>query len=107
MLVDTIGRNQTEKGARIMPYSELTLKGFVQEFKSISEGPYQRKFCFVLGAGASKTSGIKSGEELVDIWDKELAIRNPKEHTAWKKAQGITEENKYNFYSRYYERRFE
>lgn len=90
-----------------MAYKELTLDGFVQEFKSVSEGPYQRKFCFVLGAGASKTSGIKTGEELVDIWDRELEVRNPVEHAAWKKSQKITEKNKYNFYSRYYERRFE
>ena len=90
-----------------MAYRKLSLKGFVQEFKSVSEGPYQRRFCFVLGAGASKTSGIKTGEELVDIWDKELEIRNPEEHETWKKEQGITEKNKYNFYSSYYERRFE
>ena len=85
----------------------LPLEDFVKEFKSTSHGYHQRKFCFVLGAGASKTSGIKTGEELVEIWDKELEVRNPVEHAAWKKEHGITEENKYNFYSRYYERRFE
>ena len=100
-------RNITEKEAGRMAYRELSLDGFVHEFKSVSEGPYQRKFCFVLGAGASKTSGIKTGEELVDIWDQELEVRNPAEHAVWKKAQGITEENRCNFYSRYYERRFE
>lgn len=46
-----------------MPYKNLSLDGFVQEFKSVSVGPYPRKFCFVLGAGASKTSGIKTGED--------------------------------------------
>ena len=90
-----------------MAYRELSLDGFVQEFKSVSQGPYPRKFCFVLGAGASTTSGIKSGEELVNIWDQELEIRNKAEHNAWKEAQKITEDNKYSFYSRYYERRFE
>lgn len=107
MLVDTIGRNLVERGARIMPYLELSLEGFVQEFKSVSQGNYQRKFCFILGAGASKTSGIKTGEELVELWDRELEKRNLDTHLAWRKEQGITEKNKASFYSLYYERRFE
>ena len=90
-----------------MAYKILSFEGFVQEFKSVSLGAYPRKFCFVLGSGASKTSGIKTGEELVDIWDKELEIRNSEDHLQWKKQNGITEENKYNFYSIFYERRFE
>ena len=90
-----------------MPYQNLSLDGFVQEFKSVSVGPYPRKFCFVLGAGASKTSGIKTGEELVSIWDKELEVRNSEEHLKWKRDKGITDENKCSFYSAFYERRFE
>lgn len=31
-----------------------------------------RRFCFVLGAGASKSSGIKTGVELIDEWRKKL-----------------------------------
>ena len=46
-----------------MSIEKLTLKGFVDEVKDVSEGPHSRRFCFVLGAGASKTSGIKSGQE--------------------------------------------
>lgn len=52
---------------------------FIQEFKQVSDGPHPSKFCFVLGAGASKSSGIKTG---------------------------ITEENKYSYYSQYYEKRY-
>ena len=51
-----------------MSYEEITLSGFMKEMKEVSSGPHSRKFCFVLGAGASKESGIKSGQELVDIW---------------------------------------
>lgn len=89
-----------------MGCEELSLSGFIKEMKDVSEGPHPRKFCFVLGAGASKSSGIKSGQDLVNIWDAELLERNRASHIAWKESLGITEENKYGFYSQYYERRF-
>lgn len=89
-----------------MAYQIMTLSGFINEVRSSSKGPYPRKFCFVLGAGASKTSGIKTGEELVEIWERELAERNPQGHEEWKKQLGITEKNRGNFYSDYYQRRF-
>ena len=89
-----------------MSYESLSLSGFINEMKDVSKGPHQRKFCFVLGAGASRTSGIKSGQELVDIWDRELTIRNREGHLKWKAEKGITDENKHSFYSQYYDRRF-
>lgn len=89
-----------------MNYEELTLSGFVKEMKEVSSGPHPRKFCFVLGAGASKTSGIKSGQELVNIWEEDLLERNRKAHLEWKEQLGINDNNKYEFYSQYYERRF-
>ena len=90
----------------LKPEQELILKGFIQEVESASKGTHARKFCFVLGAGASKSSGIKTGQELVNIWDKELHNRNPKVHQAWREKLNITEENKANFYSQYYDQRF-
>lgn len=89
-----------------MAYQIMTLSGFINEVRSSSKGPYPRKYCFVLGAGASKTSGIKTGEELVEIWERELAERNPQAHEEWKQQLGITEKNRGNFYSDYYQRRF-
>ncbi|MDE7268242.1 MAG: tetratricopeptide repeat protein, partial [Lachnospiraceae bacterium] len=89
-----------------MSYEDLTLNGFLKEIKEVSDGPHPRKFCFVLGAGASKSSGIKSGQELVNIWEKDLLERNEKGHLEWKNKLGINDENKYEFYSQYYERRF-
>ncbi len=59
-----------------MTYEELSLKGFLIEVKEVSGGPHPRKFCFVLGAGASLSSGIQSGHELVTMWDTELPIKN-------------------------------
>lgn len=89
-----------------MSYEELTLKGFINEMSEVSSGPHPRKFCFVLGAGASISSGIKSGQELVTIWDRELQERNEEEHIKWKEKLHITDDNKFSFYSKYYERRF-
>ncbi len=89
-----------------MNYEEITLSGFVKEMKEVSSGPHPRKFCFVLGAGASKSSGIKSGQDLVNIWEKDLLERNRESHLAWKEQLGINDNNKYEFYSQYYERRF-
>lgn len=90
-----------------MSIEELSLQGFINEIKEVSSGPHPRKFCFVLGAGASISSGIKSGQELVTIWDRELQIRNEQAHEKWKKGLNITEDNKYSFYSKFYERRFQ
>ncbi len=89
-----------------MAYEELSLIGFINEFKNASTGPHPRKFCFVLGAGASITSGIKSGQELVNIWEKELVERNKSENEKWKNEIGISDKNRAQFYSQYYERRF-
>lgn len=89
-----------------MNYKDLSLKGFINEIKEVSSGPHTRKFCFVLGAGASISSGIKCGQELVTIWDRELQERNAQEHEQWKKDLKITEENKFSFYSKFYEQRF-
>ena len=41
-----------------MSYEELSINGFIQEIKDVSDGHHPRKFCFVLGAGASISSGI-------------------------------------------------
>ena len=90
-----------------MSCKELSLGGFIDEMKDVSEGSHSRKFCFVVGAGASRTSGIPSGKELVDLWNRELLNRNKEDYLGWKEKFGITDENKYTHYSRYYEKRFE
>lgn len=89
-----------------MPYEMLSLKGFIEEMKEVTDGFHPRKFCFVLGAGASRSSGIKSGQELVRVWDKELRERNERAYHQWRKESDITDENMFSFYSQYYEKRF-
>lgn len=89
-----------------MPYEKLSLKGFIEEIKEVTDGFHPRRFCFVLGAGASRFSGIKSGQELVKIWDKELRERDEEAYRRWREEKSITDENMSSFYSQYYEKRF-
>lgn len=89
-----------------MSYKMLSLDGFIQEMKDVTNGSHPRRFCFVLGAGASKESGIKTGQELVAAWDKELYQRNKDDYEQWREKLGITDNNMANFYSQYYEKRF-
>ena len=62
-----------------MGYEKLSLVGMRDEIAEASKGTYARKFCFFLGAGASKRSEIKTGQELVQIWDKKLEVSNKEE----------------------------
>ena len=89
-----------------MGYQKLSLSSFIKEMKEVTKGTHPRKFCFILGAGASRTSGIKSGQELVKIWDRDLRERNEEEYNKWRNELSINDSNMYNFYSQYYEKRF-
>lgn len=89
-----------------MSYEQMSQSSFIKEIKEVTYGAHPRKFCFVLGAGASRTSGIKSGQELVKIWDKDLRERNEDEYECWRKSLAITDDNMSSFYSQYYEKRF-
>ena len=53
--------------------NEISLKCFLHSFKEscYNEGRY----CFILGAGASKESGIKTGIEMANIWYDEIHSR--------------------------------
>lgn len=89
-----------------MNCEQLSLQSFIDEMKEVTDGFHPRKFGFVLGAGASRSSGIKSGQELVKIWDRELRERNAEAHRRWRRELSITDENMSSFYSQYYEQRF-
>lgn len=89
-----------------MGIEKMSLSFFAKELANMSTGQHQSRFCFVLGAGASKESGIITGQELVDIWDEALRERNLDSYTEWKSKNGITDETKYSFYSEYYEERY-
>ena len=88
-------------------YQVIKLDGFLEEVADVTHGPYARKFCFFLGAGASVTSGIPAATKLVDLWDKKIRTRFPaEEYEQWKKDKKIDETNKYSHYSDYYEKQF-
>ena len=50
-------------------------KGFIEEFKFVDSTINDRRFAFILGAGASITSGIPAANELAITWLKELYER--------------------------------
>ncbi len=56
------------------PIRRIHLLGFVNEVRHIHENMPDRRFCFVLGAGASKPSGIPTAGELGKDWLKRLHI---------------------------------
>lgn len=85
----------------IIPMTEL-----IKDFREMPGESHAQRFCFVLGAGASISSGIKSGQQLVAIWEEYLKSRYGEAHEAWKQKHNITPENRASFYSKYYERRF-
>ena len=89
-----------------MDIQELSMQRFIMYFKEANTGVHPQKFCFVLGAGASKSSRIPTGEDLVKTWEKELAEAEGSEHEKWKQRLGITSENQAEFYSAYYGKRF-
>lgn len=82
------------------------LDTFIKELLNATNSTYPRRVCFFLGAGASKTSGIPSGQDLVRQWDAHLMDADPRGHRRWRAQMGITDENMTNFYSDYYDRRY-
>jgi protein O-mannosyl-transferase len=50
----------------------ITESGFLTEFLNQHTRRTDRPFCFILGAGASKTSGIPTGAEMAHVWLREL-----------------------------------
>ncbi|HET6980312.1 MAG TPA: SIR2 family protein [Pyrinomonadaceae bacterium] len=50
----------------------ITEAGFLTEFVNQHIQQTQRSFCFILGAGVSRSSGIATGGEMANIWLSEL-----------------------------------
>jgi Tfp pilus assembly protein PilF len=46
----------------------LSMLGLVKKFRSVDNTMTDRSFCFILGAGASVTSGIKAAGTMVNEW---------------------------------------
>ncbi|WP_121810851.1 hypothetical protein [Mucilaginibacter kameinonensis] len=85
--------------------STLTFK---HTLKDIHKNTENRKFCFVLGAGTSRKSGIPTGGELAIQWFSEIKDRlSSDELETWVKEQKIDKKNLAISYGSVYRKRFE
>lgn len=53
----------------------LSLNLFLNMMKESCDN--EKRYCFILGAGASKSSGIPTGEEMARLWHDELVANTP------------------------------
>ena len=93
-----------------------TLRGLTEYITQIEERMKDRSFAFLLGAGASKSSGIPTGGELTTTWLEELRRRAAPETDTrtvaeWATAEttgieGFTYEHAARFYPQVFQRRF-
>lgn len=55
--------------------TEWSLDGVLDDMRRIDLTMKDRQFAFILGAGASRTSGIPTGQELAKIWLEDIHLR--------------------------------
>ena len=95
--------------------TEWTLDGVLDEMKRIHLTMKDRQFAFILGAGASFTSGIPTGQGLAQRWLKDLHLRECADGSSieqWIAGCGISDgeltfQNASTYYPQIFERRFE
>lgn len=85
---------------------ELSVQGMIADIAEATRSTHPKRFCFVLGAGASYSSGILTGEKMVEKWDQELRDRNACSHEEWLAEKKINLDNMASFYSDFYDRRY-
>lgn len=86
---------------------EISTEEFVNVISDITINP-ERKFCFILGAGASRNSNIQTGIELATKWFQEIKERLPyPRFRHWIEDCQIDETNPGSKYSEIYLKRFE
>lgn len=92
----------------------ITETGFLTEFLNQHTQRTDRPFCFILGAGASRSSGIPTGGEMAQVWLRELHEAENFEGLAldeWAPAErlgidGFKVGDAANFYPQLYQRRY-
>ena len=102
-----MGKGKKTRYGKEVPFR--TLQHLLQDMEPDLVRNTSKRFCFVLGAGASRASGIPSGQNLVDQWDEYIRRRDSqKEYEIWQREMGIrSTQDKYAHYSDYYKKRFE
>lgn len=82
------------------------LKTFIEEF--CDDTRKDKQYCFILGSGASRQSGIPTGGELARIWINEIEQRyKNNDYQNWIKASDISTDHPERGYSKIYGKRFE
>jgi len=95
--------------------TEWTLDGVLDEMKRIHNTMKDRQFAFILGAGASFTSGIPTGQHLAERWLKDLHLRECSDGRSlenWIAGCGVNDgdltlQAAAEYYPQIFERRFE
>ena len=89
--------------------SRIDQKRLVKLFKDIKRlNSDESRFCFLIGAGASKSSGIKTGWELSEEWYKDLKDDlSEEELKQWESSIGFDEKHIGTYYPHLYKKRYE
>jgi Tfp pilus assembly protein PilF len=87
---------------------KISLHNFKYTLRDIHTNTENRKFCFVVGAGASYKSGIPTGGQLAKTWFAEIKERyTPDELDLWVKEVKLNEDDLAAHYGSIYRKRFE
>ncbi|QDH64173.1 SIR2 family protein [Pseudomonas azotoformans] len=95
--------------------AEWTLDGVLNEMEVINDAMKDRQFAFILGAGASFSSGIPTGQGLAEKWLRDLHLRECADNRSLEQwivecgvgNGGLTLETAAEHYSQIFERRFD
>lgn len=99
----------------VLEVTEWTLDGVLDEINIIHGAMKDRQFAFILGAGASFTSGIPTGQGLAQKWLKDLYLRECSDGRSLDQWMiecgvgngGLTLQTAAEYYPQIFERRFE
>lgn len=90
------------------PMKRISLQTLKHTLKDIHSNTESRKFCFVLGAGASYKSGIPTGRQLAELWFDEIRERHSEEEfELWTTVAKINITDLAAHYGSIYRKRFE
>jgi len=86
----------------------ISTQNFKHTLRDVHKNTESRKFCFVIGAGASRKSGIPTGGELAERWFDESRNRfDDGEFQQWRDEHNIDEKDLASSYGTIYRKRFE
>lgn len=86
----------------------ISLQNLKYTLRDIHSESANRKFCFIIGAGASVNSGIPTGGQLAKKWFDEINERySPEEVDLWEKDKKIDKNDLAVHYGAIYRKRFE